>query len=199
MSSVLEHLRKTALIFGLSPDKSKVQQQIEELQGQTPRLMATGGPDGGTSIISTMLKDKNKQQESVLSGDGSSGYEYRGEHPSTKSEGLDSGYSMGGLGSSVNKISTDKTAEPVGKNVSMYTVKGSTTQPKARGTKVLLRTPASVKLSAFMGGVLSGFSKEGSRPDVDPGMLFDEIVRHLPSEATSEEKAEVRTAFIENW
>jgi len=199
MSSVLNHLRKTALIFGLDPDKSKVQQQIEELQGQTPRLSATGGADGGTSIISTLLKDKNKKQEAVLSNEGSAGYEYRGEHPTTKSDGLDSAYSMSDLGSSVNKISTDKTAEPVGKNVSMYTVKGSTTQPKARGTKVLLRTPASVKLSAFMGGVLSGFSKSGSRPDVDPGMLFDEIVRHLPSEATPEEKTEVRTAFIENW
>jgi len=199
MSSVLDHIRKTALIFGMDPNKSRVQKQVDELQGMTPRLSSTGGADGGTSVIQTLLKDKNKKQEAVLAGGGASDYEYRGEHPGTKSEGLDSVYSLSDLGSSVNKISSDKTAKPVGKNVSMYTVKGSTTKPKARGTKVLLRTPESVKLSSFMGGVLSGFEKAGSRPNVDPGMLFDEIVRRLPTEATPEEQAEVRAAFVENW
>ena len=214
MDDVLQFLRKSALIFGANPDKSLVTKQIEEMQSQPP-AQVTGGADGATSIIHTLFKSKNKDQnraESVLGGgDGQTPYEYRGENPNAKSDGLDSGMEMAGLGgSSVNKIGADETtndaatfvfklAKPVGGNVSMNDVKGPSTQPKARGTKVLLRTPASVKLSSFVGGLLGGFSKAGAYPDVDPGLMFEDLVRHLPTETTPEERAEIKTAFVANW
>jgi len=200
MTDVLNHLRKTGLYFGHTPDKSQVDRQIAELQGVTPPLQSSGGPDGASSLMQTLLAEKNKkQQDPSYSGDGEADFQYRGEHPTTKSDGLDSVSSMSDLGSSVNKISNDKAAKEVGKSMSMTDVKGKSTMPTPRGTKVLLRTPASVKLSAFMGGVLRGFEKAGSRPEVDPGMMFDSIVRRLPTEATPEEQAEIKAAFVENW
>ena len=213
MSDVLQFLRKSALIFGSDPDKSVVNKQIEELQNPAP-TQSSGGGDGATSIIGALFKSKHKDKhraESILGGgDGQTPYEYRGENPNAKSEGLDSGIEMAGLGGSVNKIGTDETtnnattfvfklAKPVGENVSMYDVKGSPTKPKARGTKVLLRTPASVKLSSFVGGLLSGFSKVGAYPDIDPGLMFEDLVRHLPTKTTPEERAEIKTAFVANW
>lgn len=198
MSNLLKHLKKTSMIFGAAPDESKVQEQVEELQHTTPPLQSKGVADGGTDIIRTLLKKKDKAQHAHLSEDGGEPFQYRGEHPTTKSEGLDSSYSMADLGSSVTKISKDKEAKEIGKNVSMYDVKGKSAPPP-KGKKVLLRTPESVKLSAFMGGVLNGFEKAGHKPDVDPGILFDEIVDRLPTEATAEEQAEVKAAFVENW
>lgn len=192
MSDVLQFLRKSALIFGSSPDKSKVEQQIEELQNSTPTMAHTSNGDGSLDIIATLMKSKTKDKSpDSLSEDTQTPFEYRGENPNAKSEGLDSGIEMAGLGGSVNKISSaTKDRKTMSKKVGTKNLKGH---------KVLLRTPASVKLSSFMGGLLSGFDKAGSYPDVDPGLLFDELVSRMPTEATLEEKAEVKAAFVGNW
>lgn len=203
MNNVLQLLRKTALIFGADPDKSLVNKRIEELLSHSLPAQSAGATDGATSIIDTVLKggDKGESNNVLLGGGGQTPYEYRGENPNAKSEGLDSSMSMAGLGGGmVNKTSsTDKTAKPVGENVTMSDAQGKSTQPKARGTKVLLRTPASVKLSSFVGGLLGGFSKAGTYPDVDPGLMFEELVHHLPTDTTPEERAEIKTAFVSNW
>lgn len=197
MSQVLQFLYKSALFFNASPGGSRIQQQIEELNGTTPTMASSSGAgDGQTDIIATLMKTKMKDKppkEDPLT-DIQTPFEYRGDNPNAKSDGLDSGIEIAGLGGSVNKISADST----GDRKSMGDSKDDGTR-NLKGHKVLLRTPASVKLSAFMGGVLSGFEKAGSYPTVDPGILFDELVRHLPTEATLEEQTEVKLAFVGNW
>lgn len=77
--------------------------------------------------------------------------------------------------------------------------KGKKAKPMA--TSSLLKNADQVLLSAFFGGVLSGFDKQAWFPDVDPGMLFDSLVGHAQDahNCSDEELAEVKTAFTASW
>lgn len=175
----------------------EVEQQINTLQGG-PSLGGMGGQSGALQAILKMLgggqnqndrfvdhKIKPNQDEAGMSTNREADPYYPSQN------GNDEQYSSTTI-DDMSKASAEFTLQPLPR-------KGK--KAKAMAPSSLLKNANQFPVSALFGGILDGFEKKGTYPDVDPSLLFDYFVTNtqIASDCTEEEILEVKEAFVKNW
>lgn len=171
----------------------EVEEKIEELQN--PEGDAAGGGAGLPPVLQQLLRILGMRDEQFI--DQHKGRQ-RDENEMSDTRPEDPYYPVSsGNDEQYSSTNLDKTGEEF--KLEPPKRKGKKAKPVAPSS--LLKNANQVLLSAFFGGVLKGFDKNGWYPEVDPGYLFDSLLNNAGDavDCTPAEVAEVKTAFIKSW